>query len=192
MVDVLAINGSPRTNGNTRRCLGVVLEVLEREGFSTELVQLRPLKIDPCDSCYKCAREKDGRCHGPDDDLNGVLEKILRADCILLGSPTYFAGVSSKMKSVIDRAGLVCKVNGDLLKHKVGAPVVAARRQGACSVYSGLVYFFGINGMFVVGSSYWNLAIGRDPGDVERDEEGMATLRNLGENVAWLLRKLRA
>jgi len=191
IMKVIAINGSPRKNGNTYQAIQVVFKELVNEDIETELVQLAEKTISPCKACYKCAENKDNRCAGtPDDDLNEILEKILGADGIILGSPTYFANVSSTMKAVIDRAGLVAKVNGDALKRKVGAAVVAVRRHGATDVFSALNYFFLINEMIVPGSSYWNLVIGRNPGDIQKDEEGIQTLRNLGKNMAWLLKKL--
>jgi len=122
--------------------------------------------------------------------LNEYLEKMIEADGIILGSPTYFADTSTRMKALIERAGLVSKMNGDLLKHKVGASVVAVRRAGATHVFSSMNYFFLINQMFVVGSSYWNLGIGYNPGDVMNDTEGKQTFKNLGQNMAYLLQKL--
>lgn len=187
---VVAFNGSPRKNGNTRQAIELVFEELTKAGIETELIQLADKNIQHCLSCYKCAKEKDKKCHGSDDDLNEILAKMLAADGIILGSPTYFANVSSRMKAVIDRAGLVSKVNGDILQKKVGASVVAVRRQGACSVFSELNYFFLINQMIVPGSSYWNLAIGLAPGEIQKDSEGLNTLQNLGKNIAWLMKKL--
>lgn len=191
IMKVIAINGSPRKNGNTAQAIQIVFEELIAEDIETELIQLADKQISPCKECYKCAKNKDNRCAGtPDDDLNEILEKMLEADGIILGSPTFFANVSSSMKALIDRAGLISKLNDNALKRKVGASVVAVRRQGATDVFSALNYFFLINEMVVPGSSYWNLVIGRDPGDIKKDEEGIQTLRNLGKNMAWLLKKL--
>ncbi len=190
VVKVIAINGSPRKNGNTFQAIQIVFEELAKENIETELIQLADKKINPCKACYKCA-QKINKCLGtPDDDLNDILAKMLNSDGIILGSPTYFANVSSSMKALIDRAGLVAKINGDSLKRKVGAGVVAVRRQGATDVFSALNYFFLINEMIVPGSTYWNLAIGLNPGDIKKDEEGIQTFRNLGKNMAWLLKKL--
>ncbi|MBD3227590.1 MAG: flavodoxin family protein [Candidatus Lokiarchaeota archaeon] len=186
---VIAFNGSARKKGNTYQSLQVVLEVLNNEGIETELVQLADKDISHCLGCYKCAGKK--KCVTHDDDLNDLVDMIVKADGILLGSPTYFANASSKMKALIDRSGIISKVNGDLYKRKVGAAVVAVRRQGACHVFSSLNYFFLINQMVVPGSSYWNLAIGKDPGDVKDDDEGIQTFKNLGKNMAWLLKKLK-
>jgi len=138
----------------------------------------------------KCIENDDQKCVLKGDKMNDYIQRILEADGILLGSPTYFANISSKMKALIDRVGFVAKANGDSLKRKIGAGVIAVRRQGACHVFSGLNYFFLINQMIVPGSSYWNLGIGLEPGDIQDDKEGKQTFENLGKNMAWLLKKI--
>lgn len=191
MIKVVAFNGSPRKQGNTRQALELVLEPIRNAGIEAELVQLGGQPIRGCIACYACAKEKDGRCHGFKDDLlNDCIERILGAQGVLLGSPTYFSNVSSEIKALIDRAGLVAKVNDDLFKRKVGAAVTVARRAGATHVFSSINYFFLINQMIVPGSRYWNMAIGMEPGDIQRDEEGKAIMTTLGENMAWLLTTL--
>ncbi len=190
VIKVVAFNGSPRKTGNTFHCLQVVLQELEKEGIETELVQLAEKKIAECKSCYLCKKNQDQHCGVKNDDLNECIDEILAADGILLGSPVYFGGPSSKLKALIDRAGLVSRVNGITLKRKVGAPVIAVRRQGAVNTYAQICNFMAINEMIMVGASYWNMAIGLDPEDVLDDAEGMATLQNLGMNMAWLLKKL--
>jgi multimeric flavodoxin WrbA len=136
--------------------------------------------------------KKDGRCHGykKDDIVNEYIKKMVKADGIIIGSPTYFSNVSTEAKALIDRSGFVSRMSGNLLRRKVGAAVVAARRAGALPVYSAINYFFLINEMIVPGSSYWNLGYGLKPGEVEKDEEGIKTMRDLGVNMAWLLKKL--
>ncbi|HUX98530.1 MAG TPA: flavodoxin family protein [Candidatus Deferrimicrobium sp.] len=185
---VIAFNGSPRKNGNTTQAIEIVFEELKKEGIETELIQLRDKEINHCLGCFKCAGKK--RCMSHDDDVNELLSKMLEADGIILGSPTYFANVTSRVKALIDRAGIISKMNDDLLKRKVGAAVVAVRRQGACAVFSELNFFFLIQQMVIPGSSYWNLGIGLNPGDIQKDSEGIDTLRTLGKNMAWLLKKL--
>ncbi len=189
---VVAFNCSPRKEGNTSTLINVVLDELGNEGIHTEYVQVGLKNIRGCIACYKCMEEKDGRCHGhkKDDIVNEYIGKMVKADGIIIGSPTYFSNVSTEAKALIDRCGLVCRVNGDLLKHKVGAAVVAARRAGAMPVFAAINYFFLISQMIVPGSSYWNLGFGMNPGDVEKDEEGIKTMRDLGANMAWLLKKL--
>jgi len=188
---VVAFNGSPRKEGNTSLSIKTVFEELEKEGLETELVQLGGANIRGCRACYKCFENKNLKCIQK-DDLNGFIEKMIGADGIIIGSPTYFANVSTEVKALIDRAGLVSRANDYLLKRKVGAAVVAARRAGATHVYSSINYFFGISQMIIPCSSYWNLAYGRNPGEVLNDEEGMATFRDLGRNMAWLLKKIHS
>jgi multimeric flavodoxin WrbA len=124
------------------------------------------------------------------DVLNECLEKMLAADGIILGSPTYFSNVTTEMKALIDRAGFVAKANGDMFARKVGAAVVAVRRAGSIHVFNSINHLFFISQMIVPGSSYWNMGIGLKKGDVENDEEGIGTMRTLGRNMAWLLMKL--
>lgn len=187
---VVAFNGSPREDGNTSILLKRVLDELEKEGVETELVQLGGRKISGCIACFTCAENQDQRCSVTDDVTNGCIEKMLAADGMILGSPTYFTDVTAEMKALIDRAGLVAKVNGGLFKRKVGAAVVAVRRGGALHAFDTINHFFLIGEMIVPGSSYWNLGIGLDKGDVENDAEGIQTMQTLGKNMAWLLKRL--
>jgi multimeric flavodoxin WrbA len=186
---VVAFNGSARKNGNTAILLNTVLAELEKEGIETELYQLAGKRIRGCMACYKCIENQDQQCSVKNDDLNECVEKMIESDGIILGSPTYFTDVTAEMKALIDRAGLVVKVNGDLLRRKVGAAVVAVRRAGSIHVFDTLNHFFFISQMVVPGSVYWNMGIGRDIGEVEGDDEGIRTMSILGENMAWLLKK---
>jgi multimeric flavodoxin WrbA len=172
--------------------LKTVLAELDAEGIRTELVELAGVHLQGCGACYICQRRKDGRCAVEGDPLNEYIEKMVQADGILLGSPVYFSDVTANMKALMERAGLVTRVNGDLLRRKVGAGVVAVRRGGAIHTFDTLLHFFTIQQMVVVGSSYWNIGIGREAGAVEKDEEGLQTMRTLGQNMAWLLKKLAA
>ena len=187
---VVAVNGSTRKDGNTALLIRRVFEELEREGIETELVQLAGKTIKGCIACYKCQKTKDRRCAVEDDDFNECFAKIAGADGIILASPTYYADVTASVKGLMERAGTVSRVNGNLLRRKVGAAVVAVRRGGAIHAFDTLNHFFFIKEMIVPGASYWNLGIGREPGEVRKDEEGLATMRVLGENMAWLLKKL--
>jgi multimeric flavodoxin WrbA len=189
---VVAFNGSARKGGNTAIMLKTALAEIEAEGIRTELVELSGVTLQGCDACYTCQKRKDKRCVVDTDPLNDYIERMLSADGILLGSPVYFSDVTANMKALIERAGLVVRVNGDLLQRKVGAGVVAVRRGGAIHTFDTLLHFFTISQMIVVGSSYWNDGIGREPGAVEKDEEGMQTMRTLGRNMAWALKKLNA
>ena len=139
---VVACNGSARKDGNTAALINYVLDQLKPEGIETELFHLAGKKIRGCIACYKCFENKDQRCSVKNDDLNECIEKMLEADGIILGSPTYFTDVSAEMKALIDRAGLVAKANDDMFKHKVGAAVVAVRRAGSIHVFDTLNHFF--------------------------------------------------
>jgi multimeric flavodoxin WrbA len=189
---VVAFSGSARKGGNTATLLNTALNELSIQGIDTELVELSGQPISGCIACYRCFKNKDNRCAVGNDIINDCLEKMIAADGILLGSPTYFADVSAGMKALIERCGMVSRANGDLFKRKAGAGVVAARRAGAYQVFNSLNAFFLIGQMIVVGSSYWNIGIGREPGEVTKDEEGMKTMRDLGRNMAWVLQKIKA
>ena len=188
---VIAFNGSPRKEGNTFTLIRHVLNELNAEGIDTEIIQMRGKKVHGCISCYKCFANADSRC-AVDDDFNGLLEKMIGADGIILGSPVYVAGVTPEIKSLMDRGCLVSNANGYLFKRKVGASVAAVRRAGSVVTLDSLNHFLLYNQMIIPGSSYWNLGIGMNPGDVEKDEEGLNTMRNLGKNMAWILNKMHA
>ena len=187
---VVAFNGSARKDGNTAILIRHVFRELEKEEIDTELVQLSGSRIHGCIACMKCFENKDQRCSVKDDIANECIEKMLEADGIILGSPTYFANVSTEMKALIDRAGMVARANSDMLARKVGAAVVAVRRAGSIHVFNSMNHFFLIGQMVVPGSSYWNLGMGRQKGEVEKDDEGIKTMKDLGRNMAWLMEKL--
>ncbi|HTU02011.1 MAG TPA: flavodoxin family protein [Candidatus Sulfotelmatobacter sp.] len=187
---VVAFNGSAHTTGNTAILLRHVLEELEHEGIATELIQLAGKDIRGCNGCRKCRDLKNQHCSRDDDPINACIDQMLSADGILLGSPTYFSDVSAAMKALIERCGFVAKQNGDMFRRKVGAAVVAVRRAGSIHAFDTMNHFFTISQMVVPGSSYWNVGVGLEEGDVEKDEEGLRTMKVLGENMAWLLKKL--
>jgi multimeric flavodoxin WrbA len=187
---VVAFNGSPRKDGNTAALLGVALKELEGLGMETELVHLKG-PLSGCRACFQCYEKRNGRCAQDKDMINDCIEKMAGADGIIIGSPTYFADLTPEAKALIDRAGFVAKANGDMFKRKVGAAVVAVRRAGAIHVFDSINHLFFISQMIVPGSSYWNIGMGREKGDVNEDEEGLATMRTLGQNMGWLLKKIR-
>lgn len=187
---VVAINGSARRGGNTAQLIETAFGPLREAGIECELVELGAKEVRGCTGCRTCFEKKDGQCHGRADFGNEVIDRLRDADAIILGSPTYFADVSSEMKAIIDRAGYVSMANGGTYVRKPGAAVVAVRRGGAIHVFDTINHFFLINQMVVVGSSYWNVGIGREKGEVAGDEEGQRTMLRLGENMAWLLGKL--
>jgi multimeric flavodoxin WrbA len=113
-----------------------------------------------------------------------------QAEGIILGSPTYFADCTAQIKALIERAGFVSRANGEMFKRKIGAAVVSVRRSGAIHAFDTLNHFFTIGQMITVGSSYWNIGVGRDVGEVEKDEEGLLTMSILGKNMSWLIKKV--
>ena len=189
---VIAFNGSARKDGNTAILINQVFSELEKQDIETEMIQFSGQKIRGCIACYKCFENKDQRCSVKDDVANDCIEKMLQADGIILASPTYFADVSSELKALIDRAGLVAKANGDMFKRKAGAAIVAVRRGGSIHAYDSINHFFLISQMIIPGSSYWNMGFGLEIGDAEKDEEGLQTMATLGRNMGWLLKKIQA
>ena len=187
---VVAFSGSARKDGNTAILVRHLFSVLGKEGIETELVQLAGQKVQGCDACYRCMKEQNRQCSVEDDIVNDCIRRMDEADGIILASPTYFADVSSAMKALMDRAGFVAMANGGMFRRKVGAAVVAVRRGGAIHAFDTMNHFFFIAEMVVPGSCYWNVGIGLDRGDVEKDEEGIRTMRVLGENMAWVMKKL--
>jgi len=187
---VVAFNGSARKDGNTAILVNRVLEELEKEGIETEQVQLSGEKIRGCTACMGCIANKDKRCTIEDDVVNDCIKKMTEADGIILASPTYFADISTEMKALIDRAGFVARANDEMFKRKVGAAVVAVRRAGAIHAFDSINHFFFISQMIVPGSNYWNVGLGLAKGDVLEDEEGLETMRVLGQNMAWLLKMI--
>lgn len=189
-MNVIAVNGSARKNGNTSVLIEAVFAPLREADVTCETVELRGLDIRGCTACGKCIEKADGHCYGRKDDGNAVIDKMGAADAIILASPVYFADVSAEMKAIIDRAGYVSRSKREMFARKPGAAVVAVRRAGAMHAFDTMNHFFGISEMVTVGSSYWNIGIGREKGEVEGDAEGMRTMKRLGENMAWLLAKL--
>ena len=157
---VLAFNGSPREGGNTEILLKEVLKSIEAKGIETELIQVGGKEIFGCKACGACRINKNKKCAFDNDIFNECFEKILKADAILLGTPTYFAGMTPELKALIDRTGYVARGNGGLLKHKIGAGVIAQRRGGATSVLESINYMFLMSEMIIPGSTYWNFGFG--------------------------------
>ncbi|MDR1734427.1 MAG: flavodoxin family protein [Oscillospiraceae bacterium] len=188
MAKVLAINGSPNAQGNTAQLLAAILAECTAAGHDTEVYQAGGRAVRGCLGCGACW-DTPGKCV-QDDWVNELYGKMKAADAILIGSPTYFADVTAEIKAVIDRVGFVSRADGHTMARKIGAAVCAVRRAGAIHVFDTINHFFLINEMVVPGSSYWNLGIGLEPGDVQEDAEGLQTMKRLGENLNWLLGKL--
>jgi multimeric flavodoxin WrbA len=188
---VVGFNGSGRKDGNTFFLLQTVLEELQSEGIETELIQLAEREpLQGCVACQKCMHRKNMKCAIESDPFNDYFEKISKADGLILGSPVYFSDITAGMKALIERCGFVGRANGGVLRRKVGAGVAAVRRAGANHTLASMNYLFLISEMIIPGSSYWNMAIGRSPGDVLEDPEGIETMKTLGKNMAWLLKKI--
>ena len=188
---VVAINGSPRKGGNTEFLLRKALEPIAAAGIETELIQIGGQLVRGCHACYQCKKNQNSRCAIDTDVVNEFIGKMIAADGIILGSPTYFADVTSELKALIDRAGFVARSNGNLFSRKVGAAVVANRRGGASSVQDSIHHMFLISRMIIPGSTYWNFGIGLNKGEVENDTEALENMRDLGETIAWLVKTLR-
>ena len=189
-MNVLAINGSPKPDGNTAHMLQTVLDVCAEAGFETELYQAGGKPVPGCRACGGCGKHR-GRC-AVDDWVNELYPKMAAADAIVLGSPTYFGDLTPELKAIIDRTGFVSRHDNDRFSRKIGAAVGAVRRAGSLHTLDSINHFFLINDMIIPGSSYWNMSLALVPGDYERDEEGVETMQRLGENIVWLSGKIRA
>ena len=182
----VAFNGSPNAKGNTFHALQMVTAELELQGIETEIVHVGNKAIRGCLACGQCAKKKNEQCV-QDDEVNGWIQKMKEADGILLGSPVHFSAVSGTMKSFLDRAFYVTGCNDGMLRHKVGAAVVAVRRSGGLPTFNQLNNFLCYAEMLVPTSNYWNVIHGTRPGEVVQDEEGRQIMGMLGKNMAWLL-----
>jgi multimeric flavodoxin WrbA len=192
-VKVVAFIGSARKDGNTKALVNHVFVELEAEGIECELIELAGKRCHGCTACMKCAETKDGNCAGIRDFISEeCIPRALAANGIIIASPVYFADVSTETKALIDRLGYASRQGGNKLARKVGAGVIAVRRAGAIHALDTINHLFLISEMVLVGSSYWNVGIGRTPGEVECDEEGVRTMHTLGRNMAWTLKKLGA
>lgn len=182
----VAFNGSPRKGGNTEQLLRKALEPIAAAGHATEFMQVGGTRLRGCVACGACGRIQNKRCVIEDDIFNLALAKMTEADAILIGSPSYFADMTAETKALVDRAGCVGLANGGLLRRKIGAAVVAARRGGAVHVADSIQHMYLMSEMIVPGSTYWNFGVGKMPGEVMQDEEGLQNMKNLGEQIAWL------
>lgn len=189
MTKVIAINGSPRNNGNTSILLGHIMEDLEKDGITTEEVNLGGRVARGCTACMKCLENQDGHCVYDDDIINSCIDKMAGAEGIILGSPVYFLDVTAEMKGLIDRAGLVAMVNRDLFQRKVGVAVTVMRRAGATTALNTLVNFMVFSGMIIPGKPV--IGVGNEIGAVNKDEEGIRRAHDTGKNLSWLLKALK-
>lgn len=188
---VVAFNGSPRKEGNTYHAIKIVTNELEKEGIDTEIIHVGNKSIRGCMACGQCIKNKNEKCVLPGDEVNEWIQKMKEADGILLGSPVYFSSIAGTMKAFLDRAFYVCGVNGSMLRHKIGAAVVAVRRSGGVPTFEQLNNYINYAEMIMPTSNYWNVIHGRKPGEVLEDEEGVQIMRVLGKNMAWCMKLVK-
>jgi multimeric flavodoxin WrbA len=187
----VAINGSPRKGGNTETLLKEVLGQLDDAGWETELVKVGGTAIRGCIACEKCFENKDNACSVKKDKFNEIYAKMVKADAMILGSPTYFAAVSADLKALIERAGYVAYANDHAFAGKIGAAVVAVRRGGATHTFDTINHMFQMSRMILPGSTYWNIGFGLGKGEVREDQEGLANMRHIGKCIDWLGKCIR-
>lgn len=179
---VLMLNGSPKENGNTYNALLEIGKQLEKEGIDYEIFQIGGKPVRDCIGCGQCSEQG---CVFTDDAVNEFVCKAKEADGFVFGTPVYYAHPSGRILSFLDRAFYS---GSRYFAHKPGASVAVARRGGTSASFDVLNKYFGISQMPVAGSTYWNIAHGRVPGEVTKDEEGMQTMRNLARNMAWMIK----
>lgn len=183
---VVAFNGSPKKEGNTYQAIKMVAEELEQEGIEVEIIHVGNKKITGCSSCNGCVKNKNGKCVIENDEVNEWIQKMQEADGIILGSPVHYSGIGGTMKSFLDRAFYIAG-NG-ILRHKVGAAVVAVRRSGGVTTFDQLNHYLTYSEMLMPTSNYWSVIHGTAPGEATEDEEGKQIMRVLGKNMAWLMK----
>jgi len=189
---VIAINGSPNKEGNTFQALNMVGNELKENGIEFEILHIGHKMIHGCMGCGKCSINKDEKCVIKTDDMNQWIQQIKDVDGIIIGSPVYYSGIPGTMKSFLDRLFYVSGSNGSLLRHKVGAAVVAVRRTGGSVTFDSLNHYLTYSEMIIATSNYWNVIHGRVAGEVNKDDEGKQIMRILGKNMAWLLKMKEA
>lgn len=189
---VIAINGSPKKEGNTFQALTMVGDQLQAEGLDFEILHVGHKLIHGCMGCGKCAENKDEECSIKTDDVNQWIQKLKVADGIIIGSPVYYCGIAGTMKCFLDRVFYVAGVNGGLFRHKVGASVVALRRTGGSATFDSMNHYFSISEMIIATANYWNVIHGKSVGEVTQDLEGRQIMRVLGKNIAWVLKMKEA
>ena len=184
---VVAINGSPKKEGNTYHALRLVCEQLEAKGIETEILQVGIKNVKACTACNMCAKNQDEKCIIKNDPVNEWIQRMKEAEGILLGSPVHYAALGAAMKSFLDRAFYVSGVNGNLFRHKVGASIAAVRRSGGLPAFNEMNNYLNYSEMMIPTSNYWNVIHGLFPGEVHQDEEGVQIMRVLGKNMAYLM-----
>ncbi len=185
---VVAINGSPRKEGNTYQAIKIVLAELEKEGIDTEIIHIGNKLVRGCMGCNKCKENKNEKCVYADDGVNDWVQKMKDAQGLIFGSPVYYSSIAGTMKSFLDRTFRVANAGNGMFRHKVGAAVVAVRRSGGVHTFNQLNNYINYAEMLIPTSNYWNVIHGQKPGEALQDEEGIQIMRVLGKNMAWLLK----
>lgn len=183
---VLLLNGSLHEKGTTFTALGIIAETLENLGIETEIVNIGSAPVRDCTACMAC-RNLDNKCVFDDDIVNEVIEKAKSSDGFIFGTPVYYAHPSGRILSLLDR---VFYAGSAVFQHKPGAAVAAARRGGTTASFDVLNKYFSISQMPIVSSTYWNIIHGAKSEDVYEDKEGVQTMKNLANNMAWLLKSI--
>ncbi|WP_094604403.1 2-amino-4-deoxychorismate dehydrogenase [Sporomusa silvacetica DSM 10669] len=189
---VVAINGSPRKEGNTYHALSVIGEQVNQAGIDFEIIHIGNKIVRGCTACMGCKRNKNQKCVITTDEVNNWIQKMKEADGILIGSPVHFAGIAGTMKAFLDRVFEVASVNNFMFRNKVGAAVVAVRRSGGVFTFDALNHYLMYSEMIISSSNYWNVTHGLEQGEASQDGEGNQIMRVLGKNMAWLLKVLAA
>jgi len=185
---VIAFNGSPKKEGNTYHAIKLVAEELEKQDIEVEIIHVGSEMIRGCMACNGCIRNQNEKCVLPGDSVNEWIQKMKEADGIILGSPVHYSSMGATMKAFLDRAFYVAGVNKSMLRHKVGAAVVAVRRSGGVTTFDQLNHYINYSEMLMPASNYWNVIHGLKPGEVNQDEEGVQIMKTLAENMAWLMK----
>ena len=184
---IIAINGSPHKKGNTYIAIRRIADILEKEGIETKIVDVGDNFHSGCVACGRC-RTNGNRCIF-NDSVNSVLEKMEDAAGMIIGSPTYYAGMNGTLKCFLDRLFMA---GSPIFRHKVGVGVVAVRRAGALTVFDQINKYFSICEMITIGGNYWNMVFGAKEGECIKDDEGMQNMRVLANNMIWLLKTIEA
>lgn len=185
---VIAFNGSPNKEGNTYHAIRLVAEELEKAGIETEIVHVGNKTIRGCIDCGQCAKNRNEKCVLPGDEVNEWIGKMKDADGIIFGTPVHYSSIGATMKAFMDRSFFVAGVNNGMLRHKVGAAVVAVRRSGGVTTFDQMNHYLNYSEMFLPTANYWSVIHGTAPGEALKDEEGVQIMRVLGKNMAWLMK----
>lgn len=186
---VLLINGSARRNGNTNRMLEEIAAQLEKNGVLSEIVQIGAAPVRGCIACGQCSAQRLGKCVFDDDICNSVIEKMAQSDGLIIGAPVYYGAPAGQALSLLQR---MAYSGGHTMQGKPAAALAVCRRGGATASFQTLQMPFQMLNMPIVTSQYWNIAYGSGPGEVEKDAEGMQTMRTLADNMAYMLKQFRS